>query len=84
MVANATLDTMVTLCWVGVLAVALVAQAFVGWLRHRYATKSARMSERLARATALRTIPEAPAPATIARSAKPHLEVVHGPREAAG
>jgi len=85
MLADATLDTIVTLSWVGVLAVVLLAQAFVGWMGHRYVTKSARMAERLARATAPPSVAAASAPVpTVAVTAKPHLEVMHGPREATG
>ena len=51
MVANGTLDAVVTLAWVTPLALFLVAQAFVAWLAHRHATRSAREAERLARAT---------------------------------
>jgi len=51
MVANGTLDAVVTLAWVMPLALFLVAQAFVAWLAHRHATRSAREAERLARAT---------------------------------
>ena len=54
MIANGTLDAVVTLAWVTPITLYLVAQAFVAWLAHRHATRSAREAERLARATQAR------------------------------
>lgn len=51
MVANGALDTIVTLAWVGPLALVLLGRAFLTWLRHRRATESARVAAKLARAT---------------------------------
>jgi hypothetical protein len=76
MVANATLDAVVTLAWVGPLALFLVAEAFLAWLGHRHATRSAREAARLARAT---SVPDRPKQR--ARSV-PALRVVSRPSEA--
>jgi hypothetical protein len=82
MVANGTLDTVVTLIWVGALALVLLVQAFVGWLAHRYVTRSARMAARLAGATAPREAAPPVAP-PVPLPTKPRLEIVHETREAA-
>ena len=75
MVSDGTLDMVVTLVWVGALAVVLLAQAFVAWFTHRHVTKSARMAERLARATAPRT-PEPPVPAPVPLPSKATMCIV--------
>ena len=86
MVADGTLDMIVTLSWVGVLALVLVAQAFVAWLTHRQVSKSVRMAERLARATAPRpsSEPGPAAPVPVALLERPRLSVVPRSHEAAG
>lgn len=82
MVADGTLEMVVTLVWVGALAVVLLVQAFVAWSTHRQVTRSARMAERLARATDPRTHAP-PVPAPVPLPARPRLEVVAEAREAA-
>jgi hypothetical protein len=73
MVADGSLDTIVTLAWVGPLAAVLLAQAFRTWLAHRRATESARQAARLARATEVREGAHSAAPI------RPALRVVRPP-----
>jgi ABC-type nickel/cobalt efflux system permease component RcnA len=51
MLAMPTLDLVVTLVWIGGLAIVVLAQAVLAWLAHRQATRAARMAARLAEAT---------------------------------
>ena len=51
MVAMPTLDLIVSIIWVGALAIALLVQALYAWVGHRYWARSAREAERLAAAT---------------------------------
>jgi hypothetical protein len=51
MVAMPEADLIVAAVWVGGLTLFLIAQAFVGWLKLRYARRSARHASRLFDAT---------------------------------
>ncbi|HYT78436.1 MAG TPA: hypothetical protein VEQ37_04110 [Actinomycetota bacterium] len=51
MVARPTLDSVVSLVWIGGLALVLLVRAMFVWVRFRYATRSARHARRLADAT---------------------------------
>jgi hypothetical protein len=52
MVATTRLATMVSLIWVGALALVLVIRALVSWLAFRSATRSAARAKEIAEATA--------------------------------
>jgi hypothetical protein len=51
MVAMPTLDLIVSVLWIAVLAVVLLAQAVYAWLGHRHWAHYARQAARLAEAT---------------------------------
>jgi hypothetical protein len=57
MVAMPTLDSVVSLLWIGGLALVLVGRAVLVWLRFRYATRSALHARRLADSTKQSDIP---------------------------
>jgi len=74
MVAMPTLDLIVSIVWVGALAVVLLAQAVYLWLGHRHWARYARYAARLADATR-------PAARPAAR-ATPDLKLLPGGLEA--
>jgi len=51
MVATTRLATMVSLIWIGALALVLVARAMFSWLAFRYASRSAARAKEIAEAT---------------------------------
>jgi hypothetical protein len=51
MVAMAVLDSVVSLVWIGGLALVLLGKALLSWVRFRQATRSAAHARRLAEAT---------------------------------
>jgi Flp pilus assembly protein TadB len=81
MVAMPTLDLVVTLTWVGALAAFLLGQAFLAWLAHRHATRSARLAAKLADATKTEAAPQR-GPSRTAAAERPALRVVHSAGDA--
>ena len=61
MVAMPTADLIVAALWVGGLTLFLLGQAFAGWLKLRYARRSARHASRLFEATRAASARRAPA-----------------------
>jgi hypothetical protein len=72
MVAMPTLDLIVSVLWIAVLAVVLLAQAVYAWLGHRHWAHYARQAARLAEAT------RPPSSAVSAAGATPELKVLPG------
>ncbi len=64
MVAMQELDSVVSLVWIGGLALVLLVRAMLVWVRFRYATRSARHAQRLADATKRATTPATERPVT--------------------